>query len=147
MSSPHGSEIVPERVYSRAYEPVESLRTFGAAMREKAVSVKTRMLFGKLASYPPHVRLGINLRNLISCMTRSDIGNILADGLTADEKVALAELDRKGLSVRSKECAHGLLNVHERWMAMKYSLRRMFREAVHSRNEFIDPDGEINGTN
>jgi hypothetical protein len=43
-----------------------------------------------------------------------------------------------GLSSGARELAHGLLNVHERWVAIKV-LRNLFKHAVVAKDEFLVP--------
>lgn len=143
MSNQKRPAVRPERVRSEAYATEEELRELGAAMRAAGVSDRTRLLFAKLASLSPPIRLAVNLRSLLSQMVRGPISNILVEGLTPVEHAGLVELDSKGLAVYLRERAHGLLNVHQRWLMMK-DLRRHFREAKRAKDEFIDPAGGTN---
>jgi hypothetical protein len=93
------------------------------------------MLFGSLASYPPPLRLAFNLKKFLGCTVLHEVTNILSEGLTDDERSALLELDQAGLSIRIREIAHGLLNVHERWTLYR-KLSKMFREARVHKDEF-----------
>lgn len=131
--------VPPERLHSDAYAPVEDLRQLAKECGEHGVSEETQLLLGRLMSYPPNVRLIVNLKRLIGMMVDGPIYNVLTEGLTPAEHAALAELDIKGLTSRSREVAHGLLNIHERWRAM-VELRRMVKRAIKARDLFISID-------
>ena len=128
--------VTPEHLHSDAYAPVEDLRQLGKECQERRISEQSRLLLARLASYPPNVRLIINLKRLVGLMVNGPIYNVLTEGLTPAEHAALAELDIKGLTSRSREVAHGLLNIHERWRVMK-DIRRMVKRASEARERFI----------
>lgn len=136
MGSVKRPNVAPTSQYSDAYAPVEDLRALGKECQKRRISEQTRLLLGRLASYPPNVRLNVNLKSLVGLMVNGPIYDILTDGLTAAEHAALAELDTKGLTSRSREMAHGLLNIHERWVAMK-ALRCITKRASARKNRFI----------
>ncbi len=52
----------------------------------------------------------------------------------------LVELDLRGLPVRARETAHGLYNIHERWLLLK-AMRRPFKLAVAARDESLHERG------
>ena len=126
----------------RAFATAEELLALGVELRDKGVSDETRMLLAQLASYPPTVRLTVNLKALLGLMTGlpkyRTIHSVLREGLLPDEQQALVELDMCGLSIRAREVAHGLLNIHERWIAMK-ELRNMYDRAGKAGDNFIRP--------
>ena len=128
-----------------AFATVEELRALGVELRDKGVSDETRMLLARLASYPPAVRLTVNLKTLLGLMTGlpkyRTIHSVLGEGLLPVERQALVELDMCGLSIHAREVAHGLLNVHERWKAMK-ELRNMYDRAGKAADNFIRPHVE-----
>jgi len=128
-----------------AFATVEELRALGVELRDKGVSKETRMLLAHLASYPPTVRLTVNLKTLLGLMTGlpryKTIHSVLREGLLPEERRALVELDICGLSIHAREVAHGLLNVHERWVAMK-ELRNMYDRAGRAADNFIRPHVE-----
>lgn len=132
-------DVPPANLRSDAYAPVEDLRQLGKECQARRVSEETRLLLGRLASYPPNVRLVVNLKMLIGLMVDGPIYNVLTEGLTPAEHTALAELDIKGLTSRSREVAHGLLNVHERYQAMQ-GLRSIVKRAQGARGRFITID-------
>ena len=133
--------VTPERLHSDAYAAVDDLRELGRECRERGVSERTRLLLGRLASYPPNVRLVVNLKMLTGLLVNGPVYNVLTEGLTPLEHAALVELDMKALSSRSREVAHGLLNIHERWRAMK-EFRRMFKKAMVAKGCFISLNGQ-----
>ena len=122
----------------RANAPQDELRELGQELREHEVSARTRLLLAKLASYPPNVRLVINMKAVIGRMKDGPIYSVLRDGLSDIERAALVELDILGLSTKAREIAHGLLNVHERWVAIK-ALRNLFAAAVNAESEYLEP--------
>lgn len=129
----------------RASVTQDELRDLGKVCREHNVSEKTRFALARLASYPPPIRLTVNLKTLLGLLVKGDRPkfNVLNDGLLPDEYAALVELDMKGLPSHSREIAHGLFNVHERWFLMR-AMRRLFREAFSAKEEFISPQVEEN---
>jgi len=44
----------------------------------------------------------------------------------------------RGLSTSAREIAHGLLNIHERWVTIK-ALRSLFKRAIDAKDEFLVP--------
>jgi hypothetical protein len=124
----------------RANVTQDELRTLGRICREFRVSETTSFVLARMASYPPHIRLAVNLKTLIGLLTQAENPkyNVLKDGLMSDEYAALVELDMRGLPSHAREIAHGLFNVHERWFLMK-QLRRLFRGAYEARDEYISP--------
>jgi len=105
-------------------------------MAKENISTAARVLFAKLAIMKPRVRLAVNLKTLIGLMVSSGVSNILTEGLTPQEHSALVELDLRGLSLSSRETAHGLLNIHERWSVSK-ALRRVFRRADEAGDGYL----------
>jgi len=124
----------------RAYVTQDELRELGRLCREHNVSETTRFRLAQLASYPPPIRLVVNMKTLMGLLIRNDKPkfNVLNDGLLPDEYAALVELDMKGLPSRAREVAHGLFNVHERWFLMR-EMRKLIKEAFDMKEEFISP--------
>ena len=140
------SDTLPDTTLrGRAFARKEEMLAMGDELRDKGVSEETRLLLAQLASYPPTVRLTVNLKALLGLMTGLPkykvIYSILDEGLLPVERRALAELDMCGLSIRAREVAHGLLNVHERWLVMK-SLRRNYNRAGQAEGEYLRPHVE-----
>jgi hypothetical protein len=127
----------------RANVTQDELRELGRLCREFGVSEPTKFALARLASYPPNIRLSVNLKTVIGLLAKDEKPkfSVLNDGLLKDEYAALVELDMKGLPSHAREIAHGLFNVHERWFLMK-ELRRLFRGAFRAKEEFISPSIE-----
>ena len=123
------TNIAPARVHSQSCISQSELNEFGIALRECNVSDRTRKLFVKHAVLPPHVRLAVNLKIILGRLVLHDhIPNVLDQGLLPEERTALLELEAKVLPVHWKAIAHGLLNIHERWLFLK-TLRNVFKDA------------------
>lgn len=129
---------IPDRVYSRSFPRKEDILDLLAACQTAKVAQPTISMLAKMAGYPPDLRLAMNLKTLLGLMVYREIQNILRDGLTQYERHALAELDRLGFSVKHRETAHGLLNVHERWQMLK-KLSDIFRKSKSFSDDFADP--------
>lgn len=129
---------------SNSYPTKARIQELGVEMVEEKISKSTRLLFAKLAVLSPRVRLAVNLKTLIGLMVSSGVSNILTEGLTPLEHASLVELDLRGLSLSSRETAHGLLNIHERWSIAK-ALRRVFRRADESNGGHLEPPESDNG--
>jgi hypothetical protein len=110
---------------------------FLRALEQHRVSAHTRTLFERLASRPPALRLAVNIRSLMGETVVRDVENILAEGLDPEERRALMEIDAKGLPIALREIAHGLLSVHERWLAWK-ALSRPIREARERAGHWVE---------
>jgi hypothetical protein len=136
------SDQLPDtKLRGKAFASVEDIKDLGTEMRDHGVSEETRMLLARLASYPPPIRLTVNLKTILGLMINGPITSILGEGLLPDERKALIELDLCGLSSKAREVAHGLLNIHERWCAMR-EFRRMYRAALQSADSFVQPHVE-----
>lgn len=118
----------PVKQWSESFPSRGELKTFRAVLRSAPIAKSAYRLFSALSSYSPPLRLAMNLRKFLGLSVLHEISNILADGVTEEERKALLELDRAGLSVRMREVAHGLLNIHERWV-MQRRMVKIFREA------------------
>jgi hypothetical protein len=139
------AEIPDLNLRGRAFASGEELRDLGSEVRDNGVSHETRILLARLASYPPVVRLTVNLKTLLGLMASlpkyRTIHSVLKEGLLPEEQSALAELDIMGLSINAREIAHGLLNVHERWIVMK-DLRRIYDRAGKANDQYLRPIAE-----
>lgn len=124
------------RVRSHGFAPRGRLVELLEQCAANGVSSKTIRVLQYFAGMPPTVRLASNLQILVALMRGGPIYSVLSEGLTAEERAALVELDLCGLTVQARETAHGLLNIHERWVLMK-ALRRLFRVAASAPEEFL----------
>lgn len=133
--------IEPEKVRSNSYPTAEQIHALGAEMVQSNVPEDIRLLFAKLAVLTPDDRLAKNIKALTDCMALKPVYNLFSDGLKPEEHAALVDLDMRGLSIQSRETAHGLLNVHERWYMIR-PMRRLFRQANESDGGYIVPTDE-----
>lgn len=127
----------------RANVTQDELRALGKLCRAYGVSEEASYALAKMSSYPPPIRLAVNLKNLIGLMAEDSRPkmSVLNDGLLPDEYAALVELGMRGLPSHAREIAHGLFNVHERWLLMK-TLRFLFKGAFTSKEEYISPSAK-----
>lgn len=152
MSKKQPLPPIDDRLRGRANVTRDALVDLGKTCREYGVSERTKHVLARMASYPPPIRLSVNLKTLVGLMAASEkpkftAMDVLNDGLLPDEYAALAELDMKGLPTASREIAHGLFNVHERWLLMR-ELRKVFRLSFAVKDEYISPKTEeIDGSN
>ena len=126
----------PERVYSRTSPSLDEIYLLLEEARLQLVSENSRRHLVRLATYEPDLRLAINLKTFLGLMVYHEVSNILSDGLSTEERQLLVELDVRGLSIKSRETAHGLLNVHERWVLLK-RLSETFRRAKEAKSEHL----------
>lgn len=119
----------------------DELKQLAAACREFGISAESKLILARMASYPPPLRLAINLRTVIALMMNKPVRDVLHEGLLPEEYAVLVELDMRALPSRIREIAHGLFNVHERWCMLK-SLRRLFRFAWDAREHYLKPNGD-----
>lgn len=85
-------------------------------------------LLRKLATLPPELRLVVNIKTVLGLMAQGDVGNILLDGITDDERRALLEIAGSRLTPASKETAHALFSMETRLMVVN-ALRPAFKLA------------------
>lgn len=137
---------VDESLRGMANATTEELQQLAAACREFGVSPESKLILARMASYPPPLRLAINLRTTIALMMDKPVRDVLHEGLLPEEYAVLAELDMRALPSRIREIAHGLFNVHERWCLLK-PLRQLFRPARDARAHYLKPNGDIDGGN
>lgn len=128
---------IPERVYSRSFPTKAELLHLRDECIACQVSAETRELMDRLSGYPPDIRLMVNLKHLLGMMAYTEVTNILSEGLTSDERKALIELDLSGMSTAARETAHGVLNVHERWVLLK-RLSDFVRKAKAANEEHLE---------
>lgn len=129
---------VPDRQWSRSCPSEAELTEFFEELSKRKVSPETFDVMRSLASCRPDIRLAINLKVFLKLTITGEVTNILNEGLTRRERAALIELDMGNFSIPMREIAHGLLNVHERWMLLK-SLSAAFRQAKRCPKDYLDP--------
>jgi hypothetical protein len=118
----------PKKAFSRSFPPVGEIKALLRELKARGISGRTRGLFISLSAQEPVYRLSVNLHAMLNLIYNHEVGDVLRDGLRDNERAALIELDSSDLPVEFREVAHGLLNVHERWVMLK-SLSKMYRQA------------------
>ncbi len=105
--------------------PADYRAAFMGAIQMDPAALK---LFSNLVDMPAAVRLSVNLRIVSTILSKGPVLDILRDGLTKVEKEALLRLETF-LEEPELSVAHGLLNVHERWLMVR-ALSKQFRQAL-----------------
>jgi len=132
--------------FAASFSSRGDLQALQSALRHKAFTAGTRALLEERMALPPRIRLTVNLKSFLSCAVRREIEHV-EDGLVPAERRALDEIDRADLPLPLKETAHGVLDVHWRWVMMK-SVGRAYREARSADRNVLaqfSPLGEILG--
>jgi hypothetical protein len=125
-------------MYSNSLASLRKLKALALAMKHIGISTKTRRLFERMASYPPPLRLAINIKTFMGETAVREVEDILRHGITPAERAALVELDSSKLPVHLREVAHGLLNLHERWI-VKRALSKPIRDGWSLKDYYYDP--------
>lgn len=129
---------MPEHIFSKSLPSTDELLELLRELERRHASPATRELFRVLASYPPDLRLGINVKRFLGeLVLKPNVDDILIDGLRPVEKKALEELDQLGMPLRLREVGHGLLGIHERYL-VKRALSKAARDAKESPGRCID---------
>lgn len=126
-----------ERIWCRSFPTRVEILLLLKEMEKARVSEPSRELVMKLAKYPPALRLSVNLKTFLGEAVLRPIRDVLTDGLSPQEKKVLGELDTR-LPVSAREVAHGLFNIHERWM-LKRALSKKFDDAHEAYLNRFDP--------
>ena len=126
-----------ERILSKSFPSKEEMGELLDELERSNVSKQTYQLFRNLASWVPHLRLSINIKNLLGEAVLHDVNDVLVDGLQPVERRSLLEIDSLGLPVRIREVAHGMLNIHERWI-VKRALNQAMKKAKESHTSVLD---------
>ena len=125
-----GSAIA-QRVWCRSAPSQDDLKRLLLEARDRKLSARAMGLLSRLAQLPPALRLAHNLRVYLGEAVQNRVDNVLTGGMSKLEREVLSELDLAQLSLQSREIAHGLFNVHERWI-LKRALSAKFDEAYRS---------------
>lgn len=133
--------MTPAKVYSRTSPSINDIMTLLEECQAKGVSEDCYNHLTRIATFEPDLRLAVNLKTFLGLMVFHEVTNILHDGLSSEERNLLIELDLRGLTTLSRETAHGLLNVHERWTLLK-RMSEIFRKAKESKDEHL-PEGVL----
>lgn len=130
--------LIPHKMYSNSLASQGKLKELVLAMRHIGISTKTRCLFERMASYSPPLRLAINIKTFMGETIVREVEDILQHGITPAERAALIELDSSKLPIYLREVAHGLLNLHERWIVKK-ALSKPIRDGWSLKSYYYDP--------
>lgn len=127
---------IPMYVHSKANATPAEINFALREMHKSEVIGPYLAFFTRLAQYPPPLRLAINLKSMFGIAAKRDIDDLMLHTLTDAERYALLELDKRHVLVQAKEIAHGLLNIHERWIVWK-AVSRPIREAHIAKDNHI----------
>jgi len=84
-------------------------------------------LFLQLCEMPPAARLSRNLKVVLTLLVSRAIRNVLQDGLSADEKLALRDLEHSQAPSKIRAIAQGLLHASER-QQLADAVQEMYRD-------------------
>lgn len=130
----HGSLLLPEKSVAVTDERLtELLSEIYGKVSPRAYGVLVR-----LAKMLPAVRLTVNIKTTLDLLTAKNIETILVEGLTDDERNALIEIDKLGVSQSSRETAHSLMDLDER-LAVVSALNTIYRNRRTKRRHNIVP--------
>jgi len=133
---------VPERTYARSTPTPAEIAELLNALHAAGTRDSTVQLFRRLGEFPPRVRLAVNIKNFMGETIRRDVNNVLLEGLQPWERGALFDVQTSGVSVHLREVAHGLLNVHERWL-VKRALSKPMLEARKCEQRIYKPGKKL----
>jgi len=129
---------IPDREFARSWPTPTEVQELLDALRALGVRDETVQLYKRLGEYPPSARLAVNVRNFLGRTITREVSDVLAQGLKPNEMTALVDIQRVGLSTHLREIAHGLLNIHERWI-VKRALAKSFRQAKECERGWYQP--------
>ena len=129
----------PERQWCRSFPAASDIRELLKECERHEISDTAVDLLRRLAAHKPRVRLFVNLSVCLGLAADADVDNILLDGLCMEERRVLIELDTSSIPPPLREVAHGLLNVHERWLLWR-AMGKSFRTAEAARERTIGED-------
>lgn len=115
------------RHWSRSFPSERDVTEFFAELTRQGVAEVTVEVFQERARCSAAVRLRVNITEVLKQLEREPVEDVLWS-LSEKQRKALMELQVRGVSLRGLEIAHGLLNVHERWVT-KRSFTKLFHEA------------------
>ena len=128
---------IPEFIVVKTKPKASEIRILLREMEEKGADEDTVKLFAALAVTRPAMRLAGNMHTMLEILKNRPIKHILSDGLMAFESEALVDLDRRYFSEASREVAHSLLNVKERWIMFK-TISGVFRRFRNMEGGFLN---------
>jgi len=130
------SSEVPDKAFARSWPAPTEIAELLEALRAVPARDETTRLFHMLGSYPPRLRLAVNLKNFLGETALREIRDVLADGLRPEERQALSDVQKAGIARHLLEVAHGLLNVHERWIVKRALAKPMHKAWEHDRRHY-----------
>lgn len=84
-------------------------------------------LFSRLCDMPPAARLSRNLKVVLTLLATQAVRNVLIEGLTEEEKLALRDLEHLRAPPKIRAIAQGLLNVSERQQLVE-AVQELYRD-------------------
>ena len=117
----------PERMWAKSFPDAEEIERLLSELRRRRFAQDWIAMLHELGTMSADVRLAVNLKRLLALNLKHPIDNVLTDGLTHEERMLLSNLDSV-LPQDLREIAHGLLNVHERWVVAR-AMAKHFRQA------------------
>jgi hypothetical protein len=132
--------MIPKRVRSVPNPDKAAILGLVQLIADRCPNSAAAKVFLRLSFQSASNRLECNLHVILACMADHEVEGVLNNGITDDERMALLELEDSGALDSHLAIAHGLLNIHERWLLMK-SVSRLFREAVTRDGQYLsEPD-------
>lgn len=127
----------PERVWAKSFPAAEEIERLLVELQRRRFAQEWITMLYDLGTMSADVRLAVNLKRLLALNLKHPVDNVLTDGLTNEERRLLSQLD-SALPQDLREIAHGLLNVHERWV-MARAMAKCFRLAKVAHNSQVLP--------
>lgn len=131
------NDTSPERVWAKSFPVAEDIERLLTEMQRRRLAKEWVVMLHELGTMSADVRLAVNLKRLLALNLKHNVDNVLTDGLASDERALLSQLDSV-LPQDLREIAHGLLNVHERWV-MARAVAKSFRLAKAAHNSQVQP--------
>lgn len=131
------NDTSPERVWAKSFPVAEEIGRLLDEMQRRRLAKEWIYLLHELGTMSADVRLAVNLKRLLALNLKHPVDNVLTDGLMPEERTLLSQLDSV-LPQDLREIAHGLLNVHERWVVAR-AMAKSFRLAKAARNSQMLP--------
>lgn len=108
-------------------DAMEFLSNITTLHSRKRLPDESFKLFSQLCNMQPAVRLSRNLKVVLTLLASQAVRNILSEGLTEEEKLALRDLEHLQAPPKIRAIAQGLLNVSERQQLVD-AVQEMYRD-------------------
>lgn len=132
--------MLPKRVRSQPNPSKTDILGLIQLIADRCPNSVAAKVFLRKSFQAPSNRLEENLHTILACMADHEVQGVLNNGIVDEERMALLELEDAGALDAHLAVAHGLLNVHERWLLMK-AASRLFRDAVERDEHYLsEPD-------